>query len=598
MLLTGGQIVAESLVRQGVPYLLGIPGHGCLALLDAFVGRSAIEVLQVRHEQAAVHMADGYARVTGRPLATYTSIGPGAANTVVGLASAYADSIPALVLCGDVHTYMFGRGVLQELERDHWANLASVFGPVTKRYWQATRPDQLPSVMQRAFHTMLGGRRGPVAVSLPMDVQAEAAEVEIGGVVTELGGRGGPDATLVDRAAALLSAAKRPVSVAGGGVLAAGATAPLMALAEHLGAPVITTFSGKSAFPEDHELYAWHAGSKGTTVGNQIARDADVVFAVGMRFADESASSYRKGTSYAIPPAKLIHADIDAGEIGKNYPVEVGITGDAQAVLAAMAAAVRDRTPARRYHETPYFAELQEAKRAWFAALERFRDAETAPVTISRFIREMRATLHKDAVVVTSSGHSQAGILQECMFTVPNTCISATGFSTMGYALPAAIGVKLALSERQVVGVMGDGDFLQTVQELATAVQYNIPAVWCVLNNAGWLSIRDLQIDALGAERTYATEFMREGKPYSPDLAGVARDFGAWSERVERPDEVGPALRRALEAGRPAVVEVLVNREHPLSGGLVTGWWDVPIPNYLTERRARYESERAEEQLH
>ncbi len=159
MLLTGGQIVAESLVRQGVPYLLGIPGHGCLALLDAFSARSDIDVLQVRHEQSAVHMADGYARVTGRPLATYTSIGPGAANTVVGLGSAYADSIPALVLCGDVHTYMFGRGVLQELERDHWANLARIFGPVTKRYWQASRPDQLPGVMRNAFRTMLGGRQ-------------------------------------------------------------------------------------------------------------------------------------------------------------------------------------------------------------------------------------------------------------------------------------------------------------------------------------------------------------------------------------------------------------------------------------------------------
>ncbi len=598
MLLTGGEVVAEHLVRRGVPYLAGIPGHGCLALLDAFQSRQAqIGVIQVRHEQSAVHLADGFYRVSHKPLAVFTSIGPGAANTVVGLATAYVDSTAALVLCGDVHTHMLGRGVLQEVERHHWANLARVFEPVTKRWWQVSRVEQLPGVMNRAFSEMLSGRRGPVAISLPMDVQAQSAEVDLVVPEDEPASRTFADDADVRKAAGLLAAAERPVILAGGGVLAADASEALRAIAESVGAAVITTFAGKSAFPEDRPLYGWHAGSKGTTCGNYLARTADVLLAVGCRFADETTSSFRHGVSFTIPPTKLIHADIDPGEIGKNYPTEVGLVGDARSVLEQVAAEAGERKPKGGSAGTAYFEDIQRAKENWLRELSPFRDSDRVPVTISRFIKEMRAVLDRDAIIVTSAGHPQAQVLQEFAFYEPRTNVTAAGFSTMGFALPAAIGAKLAAPDRQVVAVVGDGDFMMTMQELATAVQYDVPVVLAVLNNFGWQSIRDLQISALGPDRVLATEFLRDGEPYSPDFCEIGRAFGCHAERIQAGEEVGPALARAFESGGPSLVEVLVNREHPYSGGLVTGWWDVPVPAYLEERRATYERERGEEKL-
>jgi acetolactate synthase-1/2/3 large subunit len=493
---------------------------------------------------------------------------------------------------------MFGRGVLQEVERRHWANLARVFEPVTKRYWQVTRVEQLPGVMNRAFSEMLNGRRGPVAISLPMDVQAQAADVEL--TIPQDGeplGRTAADSQDVGRAAELLAAAERPVILAGGGVLAAEASEPLRALAEHLGAAVITTFAGKSAFPEDHDLYGWHAGSKGTTCGNYLSRTADVLLAVGCRFADETASSFRHGVSFAIPPTKLIHADTDPGEIGKNYPTAVGLVGDARSVLEHIVVEVGQRTPAGDYKAGAYFDDIQRAKDDWLRQLSPFRDSDRVPVTISRFIKELRANLERDAIVVTSSGHPQAQVLQEFAFYLPRTNVTSAGFSTMGFTLPAAIGAKLAAPDRQVVGVVGDGDFMMTMQELATAVQYDVPVVITVLNNFGWQSIRDLQISAFGAERALATEFLREGEPYSPNFYEIGRAFGCHAERIQSAEEVGPALARAFRSGRPSLIEVMVNREHPYSGGLVTGWWDVPVPTYLEERRATYERERGEERL-
>ncbi|MBU1751529.1 MAG: thiamine pyrophosphate-binding protein, partial [Chloroflexi bacterium] len=496
MQLTGGQIVVETLIREGVPYIAGIPGHGTLGLSDALIGQDRLKVLQVRHEQAAVHLADGYYRVAGVPLAVFTSIGPGAMNTVIGVASCYVDSIPVLVLTGNSHTHMAGRGVLQEIERQHDANSLAVFEPIAKRIWRPTSVDRLPRILQRAFAEMLTGRRGPVVVDLPMDVQCDSADVELlephayrpAGPVL-------PDPRLIERAGKLLDGARRPVIVAGGGVIAAGATAELRQLAEFLGAPVVTTMMGKGAFPEDHPLSGLHGGSKGTTCGNALTCRADVLLAVGMRFADESTSSYRQGVTYAIPPTRLVHIDLDPAEIGKNYPVEVGIVSDARAGLAALLDWLRGEAQPREYTRSEYFAEILRLRQEWLAQVPQLAASDHAPVTISRLIAEVRAFLDRDAIVVTSSGNSQAQWFQEAMVYEPGTNLTTGGFSTMGWTVPAALGAKLAASrlgapDRQVLGLLGDGDFLMTAQELATAVQYDIPVVYVVANNAGWIAIR------------------------------------------------------------------------------------------------------------
>jgi len=596
MELTGGQVVVQTLVNEGVPYVVGIPGHGTLGLSDALLGQDKLKVLQVRHEQAAVHLADAYYRVAGTPLAVFTSIGPGAMNTVIGVASCYVDGIPVLVLTGNSHTYMAGRGVLQEIERKQDADSLSVFAPITKRIWRPASAAGLPHILERAFAEMLTGRRGPVVVDLPMNVQCDSTEVELrppsayrpGGLVL-------PDPEQVAAAGKLLLAAERPVIVAGGGVIAARAADELRKVAEFLGAPVVTTMMGKGAFPEDHPLSGFHGGSKGTTCGNTLTASADVLLAVGMRFADETTSSYRHGVTYAIPPTRLIHLDLDPTQIGKNYPVEVGIVADAKTGLAALLAWLQANGKSRDCQGSQYFAWFTQLREEWLAGVRKLAASDHSPVTISRLIAEARAFLRRDAIICTSSGNVQAQWFQEAMVYEPGTNLTTGGFSTMGWTVPAALGAKLAAPDRQVVGLVGDGDFLMTIQELATAVQYGLPVVYVVANNAGWIAIRDLQAAVYGQERAVGAEFLREGAPLSPDLAAIARGFGCHAERISAPHEVRPALERAFAAGVPSVVEVMVERNYPLSGSPATGWWDVPVPTYLAEQRERYERERAEE---
>jgi acetolactate synthase-1/2/3 large subunit len=598
MKLTGGQIVVQTLIREGVPYIVGIPGHGTLGLSDALIEQDQLQVLQIRHEQAAVHLADGYYRIAGVPLAVFTSIGPGAMNTVIGVASCYVDSIPVLVLTGNSHTHMAGRGVLQEIERQYDANSLAVFEPIAKRIWRPGSAERLPRVLQRAFAEMLSGRRGPVVVDLPMDVQCDSAEVGAGLPHPHTYRPTGPvlpDPDLIGAAGELLDGAERPVIVAGGGVIAAGAWDELRELAEFLGAPVVTTMMGKGAFPEDHPLAGFHGGSKGTTCGNALTSKADVLLAVGVRFADESTSSYRQGVTYAIPPTRLIHVDLDPTEIGKNYPVQVGIVADARAGLAALLEWLRVNSAPRDYAQGDYFAQVTQLREDWLAQVRELAASDHTPVTISRLVAELRAFLNRDAIVLTSSGNVQAQWFQESMVYEPQTNLTAGGFSTMGWTVPAALGAKLAAPERQVVGLVGDGDFLMTAQDLATAVQYDLPVVYVVANNLGWIAIRDLQAAVYGEERAVGAEFLKDGTPLSPDLSALARAFGCHAERISAPGEVRPALERAFAAQAPAVVEVMVERTYPLSGSPAVGWWDVPVPTYLAEQRARYEQERAEE---
>jgi len=597
MRLTGGQIIAHYLVREGVPYVVGIPGHGCWAIVDALVDFSdRLTTLQVMHEQSAIHLADGYYRVKGRPLMAFTSIGPGATNTAVGIATAYVDSTAVLLVTGSPHTYMRGRAVLQEIERTQWANFPRMMEPIVKRYWQVSRVDQLPYVLHRAFNQMLSGRPGPVLIDMPMDVQADDADVTIPEpALHEPQGRPRPDTASVERAARLLTEARRPVLLAGGGVISADASAELVALAEHLGAPVVTTWMGKGVIPEDHDLNAWSVGDTASTCGNALARSADVLLAVGCRFTDWSASSYRRDVTFSIPPTRLIHVDIDPHEIGKNYPCEIGLVADARAALVDLLEAVREVTPARDYDESSYFQEIQRLKEEWEETQSPRRDSNAVPMTQPRAVRELRAALDRSAIVVTGAGLVQGVVRQDFPVYEPRTHLTSGGFSTMGFTVPAAIGAKLAAPDRQVAGIAGDGDFLQTMQEMAAAAMLDLPVLFVVLNNAGWISIKGGQLANFG--RAFVTEFQRrDGSLYTPDFAAAARSFGLHGERVDQPDEVAPAVRRALATGGPALVEVTVAREFPDAGATKTGWWDVPVPTYHRERRRQYEAQRAEEQ--
>ena len=595
--MSGAQILVEYMVRQGVPYAVGIPGHGSWSLTDALLDRTdAIRTLQVMHEQSAVHLADGFYRVAGRPLLAFTSIGPGATNTVIGMATAYVDSTAVLLMTGSVHTYMRGHAVLQELERRHVADNARIFEPVVKEWWQPSRVDELPFVLHRAWNQMVSGRPGPVLLDLPMDVQAESAEVVLPDPdEREARGRARPAADDIERAARLLRAARRPVIVAGGGAIGAAASAEVTALAERLGAPVVTTWMGKGAIDETHELAAQTIGDTASTCGNELAATADVIVAVGCRFTDWSASSYRKGVTFAIPPSRLIQIDIDPREIGKNYPVEVPLVADAKAALIDLLAELGAGGGSGAYRETGYYAEIQVRKAAWREQMEVKSVSDRVPMTQARAIREVQRATDAGAIVVTGAGLPQGIVKQRWVTRLPRTHITSGGFSTMGFTLPAAIGARLAAPDRQVVAIAGDGDFLQSMQELATAAMLDTPVCVVVLDNSGWLSIKGGQQTFFG--RTAATDFLkRDGSIYSPDFASIGRAFGLHAEHVDDPADVCPAVTRALASGGPSLVAVNVSRDLADAGPDKTGWWDVPVSELHPEQRAAQLAGRAEEQ--
>jgi acetolactate synthase-1/2/3 large subunit len=491
---------------------------------------------------------------------------------------------------------MRGHGLFQEFERRHHADNPRVFEPVVKVWWQPSRGDDLPFVLHRAWNAMTSGRPGPILLDLPMDIQAEAADVRLPDPDRrEARGRVRPAADDVERAAAALRAARRPVLVAGGGVLIAEAWDEVRALAERLGAPVVTTWNGKGAIDETHELSAQTIGDTASTCGNELAASADVLVSVGQRFTDWSASSYRKGVTFAIPPSRLIQIDIDPREIGKNYPVEVGLVGDAKAALADLLAAHGDGGGPDVYREAPYFAEVQRRKAAWFEQVELKSGSTATPMTMARAVREVQRATHDDAVVVTGAGLPQGMVKQRWTTRHPRTHLTSGGFSTMGFTLPAAIGAQLALPDREVVAVCGDGEFLQTMQELQAAVLCGAPVCTVVLDNSGWISIKGGQETFFG--RPAWTDFVTpDGSVYSPDFAAIGAAFGIHNEAVTDPEAVEPAVRRALASGGPSLVHVTVDRDLAVAGPDKTGWWDAPSPPNHPEQHARWLAGRAEEQ--
>ena len=571
--LTGGEMIAQYLEKEGVEYLVGIPGHGSTNILDAF-NDADVAVIQPRHEQGAVHLADGYARASGDPLAVFTSIGPGATNTVTGVATAYVDSIPMVVFTGAPQTHEYGEGILQEIERQNPGDFPSVMEPVTKQSFQVSDVEMLPRILRRAFQIALSGRPGPVHVDVPMDVQGAVADVELPEPTqTRPHSRPGGDPETVAEAAELLADAERPVLVPGGGTMLAEAWDEVRDLAEFLQAPVIPTFQAKGIVPEDHDLFVGNAGWIGSTAGNELASNADVVLAIGCRFTDLHTSSFEPGVSFEIPPSKLIHVDVDPEEIGKNYPVAVGIQGDAKVVTDQLHEELASRRDPVGVEDNEYFDEIQRLWEDWESRIEdRWTDDEV-PMSISRVLAGLREVLPRDGVVVSSAGQPQETTNPEFPVYEPRTNISCGGFSTMGFGVSAAIGAKLANPDSPVVAVEGDGSFLMCNQEVACAVQHDVDVTYLVLNNHGWKSIRNLQVEKYGWDRVLDTEFPEET---DVDYMEMASSFNVEvAERVVKPENLGDALGRAIDHDGPAMVEAMVEPDNPDSGAVITGEWDL-----------------------
>jgi len=574
--------LAETLIATGVDYVVGIPGHGNLVFADAVMARQdRLPWILVRHEQAAAHIADGYFRACGRPLAITTSVGPGALNALIGIATAYVDSSAMIVIAGAPPSYLFGKGCLQEIERQASADFPTVVRPLVKRSWQVTRPDQMETATSQLFKTATTGRPGPVYLDFPMDVQAAPCASDVPNPDQRVVASGiRPDAGAVKAAAEVLASAKRPLILAGGGVIHAGADAELLSLAEHLAAPVVTSLHGKGAIPDDHILAGWTVGSKGADCANHLTKNADVILAVGTRFAEWDTSSWENGATFSIPPTRLIHIDIDPTQIAKIYPTEIGLWADAKAGLSDLFNEVAAHTGHRNAKSSEWVARLISWKDEWRSQLDT-RAEFHGKITTTLALRELRAALPREAVVVGAAGHAQGQMFQEWETYAPRTHISSSHFSTMGFALPAAIGAKLARPNTPVIAIMGDGDFQQSLSELATARQYGVSVVAVVLNNGGLLSVRDLQISALGSQRFQATEFrIWPGEESSnPDFVALAQAYGVHAARADTPSEIGPTLTRLLEEGGPGVLEIPTASVFPESDGIRVGYFEMPVPS-------------------
>lgn len=584
----GAEILVEYLIKEKVPYLFGICGHGNIGFLDAvYDHKEEIKTVSVHHEAAAGFMADAYFRVAHRPVATFTSCGPGSLHLPVAAATAFADSSAFLAITGNVPTSQFNRGPFQETGRHFQGDFVSAMRPYVKRSFQPMRADMVPLAVRQAFALMLNGRPGPVHIDVPLNVFVESTEAEIpepGEWRLGISSRAAGDPVAVARAAQLLREAERPVIVAGNGVQLSEAAEDLRSLVELLQIPVAVTPLGKGTVDDRHALALGPMGRNGTHACNKATRSADVILALGTRFDDRTTSAWLPGYTYSFPPTKLIHVDIDPHELGRNYPPSVGILGDAGSVLRQLIGMLRPDAPQIRERHRAFVGEVAQWKKEWeeFLAPARVSDAE--PIRPDRLVADLRTVLPEDAIVLPDAGVHHNWLVQQWATYRPQSLLQSFGFSTMGFGVCGVLGAKLAAPDRPVVSVCGDGGFLMYPQIVATAVEYDIPAVWVVWNNLGFVSIRDLQFGFFGQGRELVTRFRKEetGEFISTDYAALARSMGAVGMTVTRPGELKEKFAAALECGRPCVVDVRVDADVRAPA---TGSWDLPplpapLPNF------------------
>ena len=539
--MTGGQLIVECLVQHGVEFIFGMPGAHTMAIYDALYRHPKIKHVLVRHEESAALMADGYARATGKAGVCCVTTGPGVSNAATGLAVANGDSIPVLLISSQVHSEAAKsrRGLF------HAVDQLALTKPITKWNARADTPEQIPQVIAEAFRMLTNGRRGAVHVETPLNVLQQeftvrSSKFEVNGSKSNSEPRT-PNSEF-RRAARLLVQAQRPLILAGGGVIAAEAWTELVEIAELLQAPVLMSPMGKGVIPADHPLcggvtFTWVTADLQHMEKSMspLASMADAALAVGFRFSQLAT------VNYMLPvPKPLVQIDIDPAEIGANYPIEVGIAADAKVAL-------------RQLRESLEAEGVQRGARvSWMPASARPQPridvgpASRPPVNWW----ELREVLNRDAIVAADIARSGYALVGQFPVYQPRTFMHSASFIAMGHAFPAALGAKVAFPGRQVVSVSGDGCFLMTGQELATAVQHGINVVAIVINDRCLTGIAALQ-DAHYGGRRIAVDLV------NPDFVRFAESFGALGLRVTRPEEFNPALQKALWAGKPVLIEIL-----------------------------------------
>lgn len=538
---TGSQIILECLKKEGVEVIFNYPGGAVLPLFDE-LAHAPFQKILVRHEQAAVHAADGYARASGKVGVVLVTSGPGATNTVTGIATAYMDSIPVVIFTGQIPTYLIGNDAFQE------ADIVGITRPCTKHNYLVKNIKELSRIIREAFYIARTGRPGPVLVDLPKDILVESTEFKYPEKVAIRGYRPTYEGHLgqIQRSVNLILKSKRPILYVGGGVISSNASKELFHLVELLGIPVTMTLMGLGAFPGNHSLSLGMLGMHGTYKANMAIMESDLLIAFGARFDDRVTG---KIESFA-PQAKIIHIDIDPTSISKNVKVDLPIVGDCKRILGKMISLL-EKEDTRSYKEG-----LQKWRRqidGWKAIYD-FNYRQDEMIKPQFVVEKIYELTQGEAIISTEVGQNQMWTAQYFHFIKPRTLLTSGGLGTMGYGLPAAIGAQIAFPHRLVINISGDGSFQMNSQELATAVQYRLPVKVAILNNGCLGMVRQWQ--ELFYEKRYVCSSL-EG--ISPDFVKLAEAYGAVGLRATHPEEVVPTLQKAFSIHEPVVIDFVVD---------------------------------------
>jgi len=539
--MSGAKALIKALEKQGVKEIFGLPGGANLPMYDELF-KSNIRHILVRHEQSAAHMADGFGRVSRRAGVCFATSGPGATNIVTGLATAQADSAPMVAITGQVPLSMIGRDAFQE------SDIIGIANPVVKYSFQPTKPSDIPETVKKGFYIAETGRPGAVLIDIPKDVQQNETEIPFPEEVKIRGYHpwADPDVVAIERAIKLLLSSTKPVILAGGGVIISSAFAELQSLAELLMIPVVSTFKGKGAFPENHPLSLGPIGMHGHAEANKVMSEADCVLAIGTRFSDRSVGRFDEFEKNL----KIIHLDVDPAEIGKNQTTSVAVVGDVRASLRIFLRLLAQQAVKKSEHNV-WLSHVKEIKEYWRENLK----LHPGELTAARILRKLREVMPAESIVTTEVGQHQmwASLFYDVIH--PGTFFSSTGLGTMGWGFPAAIGAKAARPDLPVVDIAGDGSFNMTENSLATSVLEGLPVIVFLVNN--YL----LGMVAQWQRTFYDRRMIGVDQKHCPDYVKLAESYGEQGIRVGSLDELGNAIKAGLKSDVATVIDIPIDPE-------------------------------------
>ena len=549
------KLLSEQLVdyleRRDTKYVFGLCGHTVIAMLDALEKSKNLKYISVRHEQIASTAADGYARATGRASVVLCHLGPGLTNATTGVANAALDSIPMVVIAGDVPSYYYGKHPHQEVNMHADASQYEIYKPFVKRAWRIDRAEMFPEILDKAFRLAESGRPGPVLISVPMDMFSREVDTRFF-ERTRLDSHETVKPSLDEEAAKkivkALVEAKNPVIHVGGGIILAKASEELKDFVEFLEIPVSRTLMGQGALSDRHPLMMGMTGFWGTYFINGKTSQADVILGLGTRFAEADSSSWYNGITFDADKTKFMQIDIEPSEIGRNYPVSIGAEADLKSALKVLLKVAKELYP-NGVKRPEIIKAIEEYKKEFKESNKAIAEDSRFPMTPQRILKDVREVLPEDAIICNKNG-----VGQQFDITQAGTIMHPGGLATMGFGSAALLGVKLAKPDKKVITLIGDGGFGTNPSVLATAKEYNIPVVWVVMNNYAFGTIAGLE----GAhyKHNFGTVFKIDNKPYNPEWAEVAKAYGIKAKKIQSADEFKEAFREAIDSNEPYLLDV------------------------------------------